>query len=152
MAETLSYFTWRTQQLLRVLPRGCYRAQEELRWNLQRPLGDTKEKRISMIYCVSFYASHRTLLGAGSRFELAPQSGLKGSWRHLVLIKPSPSMVKGVNGKMMMMKPAPGPYKSTAASGSRSHHNDVSWARNTKYGTETQEGCLPSLSEGTKKK
>jgi hypothetical protein len=28
----------------------------------------------------------------------------------------------------------------------------VSRARNTKYVTETQEGCLPSLSEGTKKK
>jgi hypothetical protein len=51
---------------------------------------------------------------------------------------------------MMMIKPAPGLYKGTA--GSRSHHNNVSWARNTKYIMETQEGCLPSLSEGTKKK
>jgi hypothetical protein len=54
------------------------------------------------------------------------------------------------NHRMMMtvmMKPAPGPYKGTA-----SHHNDVWWARNTKYITETQEGCLTSLSEGTKKK
>jgi hypothetical protein len=32
---------------------------------------------------------------------------------------------------IIMIKPAPGPYKGTA--GSRSHHNDVSWARNTKY-------------------
>jgi hypothetical protein len=45
----------------------------------------------------------------------------------------------------MMMKPAPDPYNYKGTAESRSHydHNDLPWARNTKYVTETQEGCLP---------
>jgi hypothetical protein len=55
---------------------------------------------------------------------------------------------------MMMMKPAPDPYNYKGTAESRSHydHNDLPWARTTKYVTETHEGCFPSLNEGTKKK